>query len=448
MAADGRREGWLAAGAIFLLQWLAVLEYLLLDGWEEFLTSPLASAAALGLGALAVVGLYVGRFFVTPPPSRRAAWLLTLLLLWGFWNVLSLLWSPQPGETLRAGALLFFALLNAFLLGPWLSGPPRRGLIWAMVLLALSQALVGLAQVLGGSPTPGAWVDAHTSPHLSIRATGTLFDPNRLAAYLLGALPFAWALAATATRPIGRVAGWVSGTGILVGLLVTYSRAAYLGLGGAGLVGVSARWVRGSLSQQQPFNRWPHIFWGGIGLGALVATLCLTPIGARLRSMAQWQDTSFQSRLLLWRECGRIIADHPVRGVGLDAFKEVRARYDTAATRPLPCAQTHNLWLHLLVELGGIGTGLFVALLILWAAVIRQAWPELASRPWRLAAGASVGGLLLMGLFDNPLYIRDRPSLGLFWFALALPAAAEERTGEPEGSREGSGEEGTGREDG
>jgi hypothetical protein len=172
--------------------------------------------AALVLGALIVAGALVG--LPRPELSREALVALGFLLAFVAWNGISVVWSIEADRSwayLNRGLVYVALAVIGLWLGPWLRE-------WAYVLagalaLPLGWALLGKAiPALGGSGR----IARLNSPIGYWNALGLLFAM---------ALPLAVWLAARREHPHWlRAAGVVYIYGLVVGLLLTYSRGGVL----------------------------------------------------------------------------------------------------------------------------------------------------------------------------------------------------------------------------
>ncbi|MCI0396706.1 MAG: O-antigen ligase family protein, partial [Chloroflexi bacterium] len=131
---------------------------------------------------------------------------------------------------------------------------------------------------------------------------------------------------------------------------------------------------------------------------------------------------SWLSRLEIWGNAGRMMADYPVVGAGLYAFDPVsRANYVYQLFSPNSrLTHAHNLALQTGATLGWGG---LLALVGLWVVIMAGLWRagRLLAEPRgrRLAAvlGASLAGYLVFNCFDT-ITLGQKPGL-LVWLVLA-----------------------------
>ncbi|HET7903427.1 MAG TPA: O-antigen ligase family protein, partial [Candidatus Eisenbacteria bacterium] len=196
-------------------------------------------------------------------------------------------------------------------------------------------ALYALAQWAGLDPI--SWEGAATIDG-RMRVPSTLGHPNLLGAYLAMTLPLS-AYLAWRTRALPGRAAWaaVACASIIV-LAITLSRGAWLAAAAAaataGFLLLLSRRTTGGGSRISA----PALIAALIAalLAALLFAIPLwTPFGegfrTRLAQIADLRAPTSQSRLLLWEAGARMTAEHPIAGVGTDAFGAHFPRYRTPA---------------------------------------------------------------------------------------------------------------------
>ena len=208
------------------------------------------------------------------------------------------------------------------------------------------------------------------------RIGSTFAQPDVLGAFLVASLA---ATAGLLARP-SSVWRWLLAVGaavILVALLLTWSRAAWIG-GAAGAVILAASLRRGV--------RWTRfgvlcVLLGLLLGGALFATVpqgrgVASRSAERIVSATDFTDTSVAARLGLWRSALEMMADRPALGGGQDAFPVLFSEYrrpnqpgiGTDNVRP---ESAHNIFLDIGTGTGLLGLGAFVWLM---GAVLTVSW--------------------------------------------------------------------------
>src|SRR6266513_3169679 len=200
-------------------------------------------------------------------------------------------------------------------------------------------------------------------------------NPNDLAALCLLALGVALGfLFSKPSRILVRLGGGISAILLLVVILLTQSRGAFIGL----VAGIGPAFIWSGL------KRPGHLLFSA-GILALVIGLAIpASVWERLSGIGKLTsestiaeadpEGSAAGRFEIQKVAWQIFVDHPVFGVGLGAYPLANASYAPELGR----ADTHNTYLNLAAELGLPGLALWCALVL---SVLRHAY-----RSRRLAA--------------------------------------------------------------
>lgn len=146
---------------------------------------------------------------------------------------------------------------------------------------------------------------------------------------------------------------------------------------------------------------------------------------------AKWQSfmtlderSSLASREMIWQSAIRIIADHPVLGIGIGRFQETYLAYQRYFPPYLEWAvpQPHNLYLAVWLQTGAIGFFGFILMVAMW---LRKMFGllcfEAESGQTKKISGllmALMGLYLTLGLVDTPFFKTDLAFI--FWFIVAF----------------------------
>ncbi|MDX1664077.1 MAG: O-antigen ligase family protein [Candidatus Promineifilaceae bacterium] len=361
--------------------------------------------------------------------SGQSRLLLPLLLL-TMWGFLGRDLVPEWYAFLYGGSLILFWFVLLFLVveRPSLTAVLslvlllQGGVAVGQFLLQRDLGLVWLGELELDATTVGMSVVADGEQHW-LRAYGLTPHPNALGALLA----VCWLLLLPAFR---RAASWqrvILGSALTVGglgLLVSFSRAAWLGAAVAAialLVPVLLAWRRsGRLSLLSTPLRRPERAW--LLLLILSSLLLVGSVGdlALGRFLAldhPLEAQSIRDRLRDGRLALQLFVTHPLEGVGLGNFREAARQLDETAT------MVHNVPLLVAAEFGGPG-------LLLWC------WMALAPLLVALRSRSSISRLapwlllLTIGMFDITLWWRHTHT----WqhaILLALVVAATLRPEEP-----------------
>ncbi|MBV9213969.1 MAG: O-antigen ligase family protein [Actinobacteria bacterium] len=251
------------------------------------------------------------------------------------------------------------------------------------------------------------------------RATGTLGDPNQLAAVLIGGIVLAAALAATVKRsPFLRL--------MLIGVAIVCTLGIFLTLSRGGLVALGFALVTAVFAA----GRWRI---QAIAFVVVLGVTALLYFGFAATPDQIARVTSFgngSGRQDIWTVGWRMVQAHPVRGVGVGNFQTSSIHYllqPGALQRADLIVDTpkvaHNTYLNVLAEEGVIGAALFVSIILFSLVSILR-----ASRIFERLGDASMEllsrGLLvaLAGILAADFFISDEFSKQL-WLLLALGPA-------------------------
>ena len=269
------------------------------------------------------------------------------------WMVLSVGWAEDPA-TARADVLRY--ALNLSLLPIVYSAVQRREHVAAV-----------LGVYVAGATASALYAIATADPDAEGRISGVVGTANELASVLVTAALLAGGLALALRRaPVARTLCVGAGLVCLIGLFMTLSRAGLVALGAALVAAVALAGRR------------------RLGIALIVGAVGLTVLGyfslaaseqARERVTTIGNGTG---RTDIWTVALRMVGDDPVRGVGAGNFQTVSVHYllrpgsilrdEFIVDRP---QVAHNMYLHVLAELGIVGLALFLALL---AAGVSAAW--------------------------------------------------------------------------
>jgi O-antigen ligase len=388
----------------------AVLAFL---SFLDTLPSSSALSLAKGVGLLLAVA-WLARFSFRGNEERDFfadhPYLTWVLIAFFGWATVSLLWATQTGTGITA--LSRYAPNILLLPIAYTAVRTRRNLtlvLGAIVVGAVLAASFGILQ-----PPASGLIEE------SSRASGTVGDPNELAAFLLVGLALAAGFALGRKHsPMVRFAAGLAVPLCAAGIFLSLSRG--------GLVALGALMVAGTVCA----GRWriaiTAILVTVIAGGALYFTQ-LAPLPARERVTT---TAGGSGRSDLWKLGLRMVRAHPVTGVGVGNFQAVSADYvlqpGTLARAELVFSEapkvTHNTYLEVMAELGVPGFLLFMSVVVsCLACALRaaHAWAARADPTMEaLARGAFLGlvGMLVADFFISDMYTK------LLWVMLALGPA-------------------------
>lgn len=284
--------------------------------------------------------------------------------------------------------------------------------------LGLTSAM-GVLQRIQGVEVNRSTVDLSLNTNMPGRVFSVFDNANAFAEVLVLLVPIAVALL------LGmRSKGWkliglgAAGLGCIA-LLMTYSRASWVGMAVAVLVFVFL-WNRKLL---------PALF--------VLAAACIPflpdTILTRIQTIFNPNDSSTSSRLPLYEAAVKGVISAPVTGAGLgaDAVRQYVKEYGLYHG-DAPFTHSHNIYLQLWLEHGLLGIAAFTA--GCWSALKQGAraavLPDCPKQIRMITLGAVSGlaGSLVCGLADY-LFTYPRVML-IFWFTVALMLAGVKLAGQ------------------
>jgi putative inorganic carbon (hco3(-)) transporter len=327
-----------------------------------------------------------------------------LLALFVGWTAASAVWAESAPAALDfafrylQNALLFLIVYTAVREpkhARWVAGSFLSGATIAAMFAILNPPAVGQYDV--------------------VRATGTIGDPNELAAVLVAGLILGGTLFSILRRsPALRLTAAVGSVLCAVGLFSTFSRGGLVALGCAL---VAAMFVGGR--------------WRGraVAIGvtaALGAVLFFAMFAPKQASERITKVDGGTGRTDIWNVGGRMVEAHPIRGVGAGNFqvsavhyvlKPGSIRYDYFIDHP---KVAHNTYLQVLAELGFVGLGLFLTLIVFAFTCIVKAARRFAESKDRDMELLTRGVLLaLIGILAADFFISGQFSKQL-WLLLGM----------------------------
>ncbi len=285
--------------------WLLVGYVLPYTVWHRLSARALLENALRDAPPLATLGLAGGLFTAVWWLFRRDAqadsWAFALWLMLAVWASAYLFDPPGRGytgvEAVRCALVLNMAtvgMLVARLLKP-------VNLMQVVVALASVQAVYALWYYFAGRNL--------FYTHAVARAGGTFGTPVHVYILMMLALPMALALLGRHRSRWARAGLWIAMAVMLGTLWLTYSRSAWLATGVAIPLMVWSLWQRRRLA---------------IALAVFFALTLAGMYLLRLAGHPQFQDTTAEARVEVWRMGWELFARHWLWGVGAD---HVRLQY-------------------------------------------------------------------------------------------------------------------------
>lgn len=412
--------------------------------------SPLLNFYASDIGAICTATLWVmARLCAIITRQARAPLRLDpayLTLSMPALAALSALSATQAiAPILSIEVAIHLLVLTAFVIATINLRPPLWAIVAPLALLLAIEGILSLLQVWAQSTLhshflygwnanvtalqPGASVVQLPGGARWLRAYGTFPHPNILGGFLCLAIPL---VAGGYLRQHWRsLAAWVLLASLAMGLLallLSFSRAAWLGIVAGALWAGLFFWLRRGLRLKahldEPANLSARRAWvrltllGLLGFGmvvGLVATLSPVLQSRLLLDNVPLEQYSVDERIVLLKASVTFLSEHPWLGVGAGNMTLVEDSYPPTRAIEQP---THNVPALIGVETGVFGLILcsIPPILALWIAWRRR----FTISPAGLAASAALVALLVPAQLDDYLWATN---IGRLLFALTLTLA-------------------------
>lgn len=311
-------------------------------------------------------------------------------------------WLPislTPYDTMATILTLLPPL--AVLAGMLIGGAYRASWIVIAVLLGTFAAvLLGALQVSSGDPVQSPWYFYSRTNHGV--ATGFFANSNHLATLLVASIPMLFALVSEfrkrSKNASSESALMLMAIGaflvLLVGIFLTGSLAVLL-------LALPVVLISATLLMPETIRlRGPLIAVAVISIAAM-GVVYMTPLHDKLMSSNQ---TSFESRQIIWSDSVPAIGDHIALGSGVGSFQRVYRQYEdhSAVTRTF-VNHAHNDYIEIIMETGIPGLLLLAAFFLWWGSRAVPIWRSAALDRYAVAASIASGAVLIHSLVDYPL---------------------------------------------
>ncbi len=418
--ANWRQGSW-------LLQWSEAIGACLIS--LVFVFAPFVSTALIGVLLMAVAAYWV---LNTISASKKEKLSITPIhiLVFLYWCVAAIATAFSPVKSAALNGLVTLTIyLILFALAAQILRSPRlyNWIITSYLLTALVVSSYGVRQEFFGVQQLATWNDPTSPLANETRVYSYLGNPNLLGGYLLPAIALSIAAVFIWRGPIQKT---LAVTMVFINsscLYFTGSRGAWLAM--IVLIGVMLLlfyyWWREYLPRFWQIWLLPLVFGSLAGL-FILAFISLEPLRIRVMSIfAGRGDSSNNFRINVWQACFKIIEDYPIIGIGPghDAFNKIYPRYMDSR---YPALSAYSIYLEHIVEMGYIGLGCFIWLLVVTfnhgiGQLIRLRQSKNKRGIYLIAAVAAIASLAFHGFVDTVWY---RPQINtLWWLSLAIIAS-------------------------
>lgn len=277
------------------------------------------------------------------------------------------------------------------------------------IVSASGACLVGCVQIFTGTLNP-SWLDTDLFANIGTRIVSTFDNPNIFAEYLLLLIPFSVACLLHKNSVRKKIWFGISLLLMLVCLVFTWSRGAWLGL----IMGMLIFFVIFS-------KKTVPVLLGAVLISPFLSWLVPTAVAGRFLSIGNLAESSVSYRISAWHGIIELLNQTWWCGIGVGtaAFEAVYPSVALAGTQAIRHA--HSIYLQLLTELGIPGFLVFLLIVFLFLQNCFEYLYQVKNQEGRcfvVAGIAAMTAILVMGITDHIWY--SYCIFFLFWTMMAL----------------------------
>lgn len=349
-------------------------------------SSPAGDFAAKGMGGIIVLS-WLLNIAVNRKRKLKIEGLIGIMSLFLLWCTYLITVSIDPGAAMSRTVTFVQLVVSAIIFSTVVDTPARlKGVYRTFVAWTTLSALVGIAQYLSGRP----------------EAVGLIGNRNVFATYVIIGLVCIYALHQTTRNPIEKIVLTISAPVLILALALTFSRAGMI------VLGLTMLFVLVRATRERRYTT----LVAGTTLIILIAMFLPEAFWNRAETIIpsiQRQEDTFGTRVRLWEAGMRMVADHPVHGVGPGNFTVALPRY-TKGVMMTARLGAHNSYVSVVAETGIVGLALFLLIHFFALRRIHRASVEAARSGenevvmFALAAQACIMVVALSGLSGHLEY--------------------------------------------
>ena len=285
---------------------------------------------------------------------------------------------------------IYFLIVNSYIRKTWI----YRGI----KMMVIATAVVAIVAIIDGGVVNPSQTDMNVFFDMGARLDAFFGNPNMLGAYLVIVFPFVLAQATIKNKTVVKLIYVFSTLIVIVAIVLTWSRGAWLGLIAAIAVFLLVSDFR---------NLWV-VLLGGATLVPAIIYLAPESISRRFISIVTFSDSSVKYRLDIWEGVGKTIANNLWTGIGVgeSAFAKVYPQYAEKGTEMV--VHSHSMLGQILVELGVFALIVFLVTMFMFGQKcflgIKSRERGSKSRTMISAGYASVIATFVMGFTDHVFY--------------------------------------------
>lgn len=389
----------LAGGFLFIA---LVVPYKYWDNWY--------SAIAM----IALFFLYFLRTIVNGRTNFRTGAFNIFLVMFMICVLLAQIFSIMPAESRRFLVFYMTCFLMVFIMIAVIRTKEELMQVINMALAGLTIAgIYGVYQYIIKVPVNPAWIDTKLNQGNLTRVFSFFNNPNDFAEVILIFVPFYCAAFFNTKNVFARLVYLAMAVPPVLSMLMTLSRGAWVALALAAVVYV--------------FFKEKKLIPVFVLLGFAAVPFLPQSILLRLRTLMNPADSSYSTRIEIWKTVAPIIKDYWLTGLGLgnETLLRVSKNYYSFVVKGSIPSHSHNLYLQIWVETGIFGITSFLAFIL---TTVKKSIKSIVSpgddgiKNVLVAGLASLAGILANGMIEYVWF--DRRVMLFFWAAVGIILAA------------------------
>lgn len=332
------------------------------------------------------------------------------VLVWGVMIALSAIFTEGGKASVLSSFMycgflcIYFLIVNSYIRKTWI----YRGI----KMMVIGTVIISIIAIIEGGVADPTQTDMSMFFNMGARINAFFGNPNMLGFYLVIVFPFMLAQTSARNKTSIKLFYALCFLVVIVAIVLTYSRGAWLGLITATAVFFIVVDFR---------NIWV-VLLGGAALVPAIMYLAPESVSQRFFSIITMSDSSSMYRQNLWNGVRRMISANFWTGIGVgeSAFTSVFPQFATKGTETV--VHSHSMIYQILIELGIFGLIVFLITMFMFTQKcflgIKTKRRGSKSRAMIAAGYASVCATFVMGIADHVFY-NYRLFL-IFWMFVGL----------------------------
>lgn len=366
------------------------------------------------IAMIALLFLYFLRTIVEGQTNFKTSAFNAFLVMFMICVLLAELFSIMPADSLRFLVFYLTCFLMVFTMIAIIRSKEELMQILNMALAGLTIAgIYGVYQYIIKVPVNPSWIDTKLNQGNLTRVFAFFNNPNDFAEVILIFLPFYFAAFFNTKSVITRLVYLGMAVPPTLSMLMTLSRGAWVALAIAAVAYV--------------FFKEKRLIPVFILLGIAAIPFLPRSILMRLKTLMNPADSSYSTRIEIWKTVAPILKDYWLAGLGLgnETLLRVSKNYYSFVAKGSIPSHTHNLYLQIFIETGIFGITSFLAFILTTVkksikSIVRPG--DAVVRNILIAGLASMAGLLANGMIEYVWF--DRRVMLFFWSVVGIILSA------------------------